>query len=44
MSTGDQGLKTKHEVLKEYEKNYLIRLEKKRRARRKTHSGAKSRI
>jgi len=29
MSTGDQGLKTKHEVLKDYEKNYLIRLEKK---------------
>jgi len=29
MSSGDQGLKTKHEVLKEYEKGYLDRLEKK---------------
>ena len=29
MSSGDQGLKTKHEVLKEYEKSYLVRLEKK---------------
>jgi len=29
MSSGDQGLKTKHEVLKEYEKDYLARVEKK---------------
>jgi len=29
MSSGDQGLKTKHEVLKEYEKGYLARLEEK---------------
>ncbi len=29
MSSGDQGLKTKHEVLKEYEKSYLARLEEK---------------
>ena len=29
MSSGDQELKTKHEVLKEYEKSYLVRLEKK---------------
>jgi len=29
MSSGDQGLKTKQEVLSEYEKGYLIRLEKK---------------
>ena len=29
MSSGDQGLKTKHEVLKQYEKDYLARVEKK---------------
>ncbi len=29
MSSDDQGLKTKHEVLKEYEKGYLARLEEK---------------
>lgn len=29
MSSGDQGLKTKQELLDEYEKGYLIRLEKK---------------
>ncbi len=29
MSSDDQGLKTKHEELKEYEKGYLARLEEK---------------
>jgi len=29
MSSDDQGLKTKHEVLKEYERGYLARLEEK---------------
>jgi len=29
LSSGDQGSKTKHEVLKEYEKGYLARLEEK---------------
>jgi len=41
MSSGDQGLKTKHEVLKEYEKGYLDRLEKKDEPEEKPIEGPK---
>ncbi len=41
MSSGDQGLKTKHEVLKEYEKGYLDRLEKKEGPEEKPIEGPK---
>ena len=41
MSTDDQGLKTKHEVLKEYEKGYLDRLEKKDEPEEKPIEGPK---
>ncbi len=41
MSSGDQGIKTKHEVLKEYEKGYLDRLEKKDEPEEKPIEGPK---